>query len=244
MGINLSLLPKEGDNVILPVTSGSIMDGAVIDSNSPGSLSFLLKETHFNIEELKKWHKIFYKDCPNGLLLRKDFLLIYERFFPFGNCKKYTSLHYRAMDLDNDDNISFSDYIRTLSIWSRGTLEERSNFIHRAMDLDSNHLITNDDLKEWVIGILELIGDFNYHYSPLTERMSTLYGKQKYTCNDGDDNDDDDDDDIIEIYMMDIITNVFKSDDLDICLSKKDLLRIVQSNPEILKSLLVFDGSL
>lgn len=242
------------------LASSNIVDGAVMDSSSPGSLSFLLKETHFTMAELKQYHRIFYRDCPNGLLTREDFIRIYERFFPFGDCTTYSLLHYRAMDLDLDGKITFSDYIRTLSIWSRGTVEERSNFIHRAMDIDSNSLITNNDLREWVIGSLEMIGDFGCKYAPLTDGMVTFYGKQKL-CIDAFDKDFDEDfdeattpiaakppstatDDVIEIYIMDIIANCFKSDEDKISLSKGDLLRIVQANPEVLRALLVFDGRL
>lgn len=238
------------------LASSNIVDGAVMDSSSPGSLSFLLKETHFTMTELKQYHQIFYRDCPNGLLTREDFIRIYERFFPFGDCTTYSLLHYRAMDLDLDGKITFSDYIRTLSIWSRGTVEERSNFIHRAMDIDSNSLVTNNDLREWVIGALEMIGDFGCKYAPLTDEMVTLYGKQKL-CIDAFDEDFDNattpiatktlstaTDDVIEIYMMDIIANCFKSDEDKISLSKGDLLSIVQANPEVLRALLVFDGRL
>ena len=41
-------------------------------------IAFLLKNTTFNREQIKKWHRGFLVDCPKGQLDKKQFITVYK----------------------------------------------------------------------------------------------------------------------------------------------------------------------
>jgi len=96
------------------------------------TLEKLTAETYFTEKEIKQWHKGFLKDCPNGLLTEQGFIKIYTQFFPNGDPTKFASLVFRVFDENQDGSIEFEEFIRALSITSRGNLDEKLNceYIH------------------------------------------------------------------------------------------------------------------
>ncbi|KAG6449103.1 frequenin-1 isoform X1 [Manduca sexta] len=109
-------------------------------------------------KEIRLWHKGFLKDCPNGLLTEQGFIKIYKQFFPQGDPSKFASLVFRVFDENNDGSIEFEEFIRALSVTSRGNLDEKLHWAFRLYDVDNDGYITRDEMYNIVDAIYQMVG--------------------------------------------------------------------------------------
>ncbi|CAD7090004.1 unnamed protein product [Hermetia illucens] len=119
-------------------------------------------------KEIRQWHKGFLKDCPNGLLTEQGFIKIYKQFFPQGDPSKFASLVFRVFDENNDGSIEFEEFIRALSITSRGNLDEKLHWAFRLYDVDNDGYITREEMYNIVDAIYQMVGQ-----QPQTEDDNT-----------------------------------------------------------------------
>nr|CAD7195986.1 unnamed protein product [Timema douglasi] len=136
------------------------------DCHASGSLSVLLGrdrecssgglEPLFHASLVRR-HKGFLKDCPNGLLTEQGFIKIYKQFFPQGDPSKFASLVFRVFDENNDGSIEFEEFIRALSITSRGNLDEKLHWAFRLYDVDNDGFITRDEMYNIVDAIYQMV---------------------------------------------------------------------------------------
>ncbi|GAB0092224.1 EF-hand domain [Sergentomyia squamirostris] len=127
-----------------------------------------LQEEQVTEKEIRQWHKGFLKDCPNGLLTEQGFIKIYKQFFPQGDPSKFASLVFRVFDENNDGSIEFEEFIRALSITSRGNLDEKLHWAFRLYDVDNDGYITRDEMYNIVDAIYQMVGQ-----QPQTEDDNT-----------------------------------------------------------------------
>lgn len=113
--------------------------------------------TYFSERELTKWYKGFLKDCPSGKLGREGFHKIYKQFFPYGNPKKFSMFVFGVFDQNHDGFIEFSEFIKALSITSRGTMEEKLRWAFRLYDQDEDGYITKDEMLSIVQSIYVMV---------------------------------------------------------------------------------------
>lgn len=122
-------------------------------------VSKLVNETYFSEKEVKQWYKGFLKDCPNGQLTEQGFLRIYKQFFPRGDPSKFASLVFRVFDENKDGSIEFEEFIRALSVTSRGSLDERLVWAFKLYDVDNDGFITRDEMYNIVDAIYQMLGN-------------------------------------------------------------------------------------
>ena len=67
----------------------------------------------------------FLRQAPTGSISLGHFLELYRRFFPFGDPTPYAGLVFRAFDKNESGAIEFEEYLRVLSVTTRGRLDER-----------------------------------------------------------------------------------------------------------------------
>ncbi len=66
------------------------------------------------------WYSIL---CCDSLV--QEFCKIYRQFLPFGNPNKFASFVFRVYDRNKDGTIEFRQFIKALSVTTRGSTEEK-----------------------------------------------------------------------------------------------------------------------
>ncbi|XP_064615921.1 neuronal calcium sensor 1-like [Liolophura sinensis] len=126
---------------------------------SSNDLKDLLSSTYFTRKELKQWYKDFMQDCPSGSLRREEFQKIYKQFFPHGDPSKFAAFVFNVFDANSDGYISFKEFIRALSITSRGSLDEKLEWAFALYDLDKDGYITKEEMVAIVDAIYCMVGN-------------------------------------------------------------------------------------
>ncbi|XP_059477008.1 frequenin-1-like [Neocloeon triangulifer] len=124
----------------------------------PEVLERLKKETYFSEKEIKKWYKGFVKDCPTGTLTEEGFVNIYRQFFPQGDPTKFATLVFRVFDENQDGSIEFAEFLRAMSVTSRGDIDEKLHWAFKLYDLDNDGFITRDEMYNIVDAIYRMAG--------------------------------------------------------------------------------------
>ncbi|KAK6195163.1 hypothetical protein SNE40_000643 [Patella caerulea] len=115
--------------------------------------------TKFEKKELQQWYRDFMKDCPSGVLKKEEFQNIYQQFFPHGNPSKFAGFVFNVFDYNKDGLITFTEFIRALSITSRGSLDEKLDWAFTLYDLDNDGYITKDEMIDIVDAIYSMVGN-------------------------------------------------------------------------------------
>ena len=122
-------------------------------------LETLRTDTEFTDNELKEWYR-WYRgillDMPNGRMDVEEFKKIYNRMFPSGVDDKYAEHVFRSFDKNKDGQIDFREFVISISITSRGTLEQKLQWAFKVYDIDEDGYITRKEMLEIVKAIFKM----------------------------------------------------------------------------------------
>ncbi|CAG0922758.1 unnamed protein product [Notodromas monacha] len=102
-------------------------------------------------------YKGFKKDCPDGKLTEQGFIKIYKQFFPQGDPTKFASLVFKVFDENKDGSIEFEEFIKALSVTSRGNIDEKLHWAFRLYDVDNDGFITREEMYNIVDAIYQMV---------------------------------------------------------------------------------------
>ncbi|XP_066290630.1 neuronal calcium sensor 1-like isoform X1 [Branchiostoma lanceolatum] len=134
------------------------------------TLQELLENTNFSEEEIKQLYKGFHRDCPTGKVTLKEFKYIYGRFFPSGNADDFAKHVFRTFDTNKDGYVDFSEFLRAVSMTSRGSVEDKLRWTFGMYDLDKDGFITRDEMLNILEAIYDMMGSEVIDSLPPEER--------------------------------------------------------------------------
>ncbi|CAF3972331.1 unnamed protein product [Rotaria magnacalcarata] len=159
----------------------------------PRSIEEIMKCTRFSKSEIRLLYRSFKQDCAGGNVNEERLRGIYLQFFPQGNVMKYTHYLFSMIDRNHKGTFTFDDYILTLSVLCRGTIEEKLRWIFRFYDFHSEGHLTRANISEMILSLNELVGssghsvtiehDIQKHVDEIFECIDPMHNEQ-ITVND------------------------------------------------------------
>lgn len=107
----------------------------------------VLSGTKFSEQEIEIWFTKFKTEFPKGRIRRYEFMVMYKRLFPDGDVTEFTDHIFRTYDIDTNGIIDFREFMTTVSIAQRGTMEEKLKWAFRLYDMDGNGKLTQRELE-------------------------------------------------------------------------------------------------
>lgn len=127
-------------------------------SLTPEALNDLKKQTTFSGREIREWYKKFHTDCPSGQMDKAEFKAMYEQLFPKGNSTQFADHVFRAYDTDGNGAIDFQEFLCTINITSRGSIDDKLRWAFHMYDLDGNGYITKKEVTEIFKAVYKMRG--------------------------------------------------------------------------------------
>ncbi|CAF0735025.1 unnamed protein product [Adineta steineri] len=124
----------------------------------PRSLDEIVKCTRFSKSEIRLLYRSFKQDCPGGNVSEERLREIYLQLFPQGNSVKYAHYLFAVIDRNHRGTFTFDDYILTLSVLCRGTIDEKLRWIFRLYDINGDGQLTRENVAEVILSLYDLLG--------------------------------------------------------------------------------------
>lgn len=126
----------------------------------PEGIEELSRSTKFTRKELQTMYRGFKQECPLGIVDESTFRHIYSQFFPQGENDQYAHNVFRMFDVQQSGSIRFEDFVTSLSVLARGSLDDKLHWTFSLYDVDCDGVINTTDLTTIVSSIYGLMGKY------------------------------------------------------------------------------------
>ncbi|XP_045481820.1 Kv channel-interacting protein 4-like isoform X2 [Harmonia axyridis] len=124
----------------------------------PEELHKLASRTKFTRKEIQLMYRGFKQECPTGMVDEDSFKHIFSQFFPLGDATNYAHYVFNTMKQKQTGKISFDDFINILSKVSRGSVQEKLQWVFGLYDLDGDGNISKTEMVDVVSSIYQMLG--------------------------------------------------------------------------------------
>ncbi|KAF7287745.1 Kv channel-interacting protein 4-like isoform X1 [Rhynchophorus ferrugineus] len=124
----------------------------------PEEIHKLASKTKFTKKEIQLMYRGFKQECPTGMVDEESFKHIFSQFFPLGDATNYAHYVFNTMKQKQTGKISFEDFLNILSKVSRGSIQEKLQWVFGLYDLNGDGLISKSEMIDVVTSIYEMLG--------------------------------------------------------------------------------------
>lgn len=124
----------------------------------PEGIDELSRVTKFSRKELQIMYRGFKQECPSGIVDEDTFRHIYAQFFPQGDSGQYAHNVFRMFDVQHNGCIRFVDFVMSLSVIARGSLDDKLRWTFDLYDTDGDGVISRSEMTTVVASIYALMG--------------------------------------------------------------------------------------
>ncbi|CAF3194370.1 unnamed protein product [Rotaria socialis] len=140
-----------------------------------GTINELCQDTGFSEDELKEWHRNFYKDCPDGRLTLKQFEQEYAKIMgkPTQKTADYVRHMFNVYDEDRNQFIDFKEFVMALSAASTVNRLRLIETLFHVFDLDNDGKITKEEIGKMLHTLIDVTSSNNKNHNHANERDRT-----------------------------------------------------------------------
>ncbi|CAF2430051.1 unnamed protein product [Rotaria sp. Silwood2] len=138
-------------------------------------IEMLISSTNFSAEQIREWHESFIRDYPSGKLDRKQFIEVYQKFYPQGKASNFCSLAFKTFDRDNNGLtnfiskimieklfllgiIDFNEFLTAIVLTMSSELKDRLDLAFSIYDINGDGLLDKKELTHIIKLIYEVNG--------------------------------------------------------------------------------------
>ncbi|UJR38061.1 hypothetical protein I4U23_030742 [Adineta vaga] len=114
---------------------------------SDQQIELLVSTTKFSAQQIREWHQSFIRDHPSGKLDRKQFIEVYQQFYPQGKANAFCELAFKVFDHDKNGFVDFQEFLTTISMTMSGNIEDRLNLAFAMYDINEDGLLDKKEMS-------------------------------------------------------------------------------------------------
>ncbi|XP_057297902.1 neurocalcin-delta-like [Hydractinia symbiolongicarpus] len=124
---------------------------------APTQIEDLTKRTVFTREELKLLFEKFITDYPTGYMTKEQFTKVYRDYYKKGDCNTFSEHVFRVFDVNHDNRIDFREFICSLSLTTRGSIEEKLHWAFNMYDVNGDGRVSIAEVGNIVNSVQALV---------------------------------------------------------------------------------------